>query len=590
MEIQVTYITANSRGQQQRDQQRVSGDLIEIGRGSQCQIHLKDVRIALQHARLQLTESGATIEAEAGRILVNGRAVEVAKLAAGDRIDAGPYRLVVEEPPAGISLALAVQLMVPLESRADARRFTIQAPRLSKRRLSYIGFLGTLLLCLAVPVAADFFGYPVTLSAKSEVDSTGAVVRLVSERFQQAWNPGPVAESHQPFADDCRSCHRFPFIQVRDLSCVACHTTIKEHVPKSELTGEKGQEFLNTRCAECHRDHKGPVIAPRSQEQCADCHRDLSRVATDATSKKVTDFRSDHPAFRVSLLDADHPEAIRRVRQSERGEKLSPDMVERSNLKFNHKLHVDPGGVRDPEGKRDAKGARDARGRRTVLKCADCHRPSEGGRLMAPISMEMHCQRCHSLAFEPQVTSRQVVHGDAAAMATMLREFYARLVLGDVPPGVNPPRDLPRMRPGAVLTYQDRQEALRIADQKANLVLREMFDVRQVCSTCHTVSHRGDGSWTVAQVRLAQVWMPQALFNHDKHKTEPCEKCHNVSLSTAAKDVAMPDIANCRKCHVGASKVAGKVTSDCATCHKFHSGRDYWHGVIQAQMLPRGTK
>ena len=26
-------------------------------------------------------------------------------------------------------------------------------------------------------------------------------------------------------------------------------------------------------------------------------------------------------------------------------------MVERSNLKFNHALHLDPGGVRDPEGK-----------------------------------------------------------------------------------------------------------------------------------------------------------------------------------------------------------------------------------------------
>jgi hypothetical protein len=36
--------------------------------------------------------------------------------------------------------------------------------------------------------------------------------------------------------------------------------------------------------------------------------------------------------------------------------------------------------------------------------------------------------------------------------------------------------------------------------------------------------------------------------------------------------------------------VAGKVTSDCATCHKFHAGRDYWHGVLQAQMLPRGKK
>ncbi len=329
-------------------------------------------------------------------------------------------------------------------------------------------------------------------------------------------------------------------------------------------------------------------MAPRAQEQCAECHRDVKSVAAEATSEKATDFRTDHPEFRLSLLDADKPDAIRRVRQSK---PASPDMVERSNLKFNHKLHLDPGGVRDPEGKRDAAGARDAQGRRTVLKCADCHQPNTGGLLMAPVSMEQHCQRCHSLAFEPQVTKRQVVHGEAAQIATMLREFYARLVLGDVPPDVNPPKDLPRMRPGAVLSYQERQQALRIADQKANLVMRELFDTRKVCSTCHEVSRpAGTAEWKVAPVRVAQVWMPQARFSHAKHSTEQCTKCHDVSASKDARHIAMPDIASCRDCHVGARPVTGKVTSDCATCHKFHEGSDFWHGVMQAQMLPPGKR
>ena len=44
----------------------------------------------------------------------------------------------------------------------------------------------------------------------------------------------------------------------------------------------------------------------------------------------------------------------------------------------------------------------------TVLHCGDCHQPEVGGRLMVPVSMEQHCQRCHSLAFEPEVTKRQV--------------------------------------------------------------------------------------------------------------------------------------------------------------------------------------
>jgi predicted CXXCH cytochrome family protein len=250
---------------------------------------------------------------------------------------------------------------------------------------------------------------------------------------------------------------------------------------------------------------------------------------------------------------------------------MPPEMVERSRLKFNHAVHLDPAGVRDPDGKRDPAGVRDAQGRRTVLDCASCHQPAEGGRLMAPVSMEQHCQRCHSLAFEPSVTTRQVVHGQDAEIATMLREFYARLVLGDVPPDVHPPEDLPRMRPGAVLTPEDRSRALAIADHKAKQVLRELFDTRQVCSTCHEVSPKaGEAGWAVAPVHLSSSWMPQAQFSHASHASENCARCHDVARSKDAKDVAMPAIESCRDCHVGAKPVAGKVTSDCATCHGFH--------------------
>ncbi|MDH5245127.1 MAG: cytochrome c3 family protein [Betaproteobacteria bacterium] len=603
MDIQVVFVTVNRRGQPQRDQLRVAGPSISIGRGTQCQIHLPDPRIALQHARITVSEDGATLEAASGRVQVNGHEVAGAQLAVGDRIEVGPYLLEVESPPAGLPLALSVTLAVPLPALAGGgRRFTLRPPRVSKRRLSYIAFIGTLLVCLLVPIAPELLGYPQTPAATMEPNRIAAepnrigaepsriehVVRTTSARLLQTWNPGPVSRAHQPVGADCLACHAFPFVQVRDVSCIACHKTIREHVPAAELTGKQGQAFRDTRCAECHRDHKGMQMAPYAQEQCADCHRDVKGVAADAKSGKATDFRTEHPEFRLSLLDADKPDAIRRVRQSK---PPSPDMVERSNLKFNHALHLDPGGVRDPEGKRDAAGVRDAQGRRTVLRCKDCHEPNEGGRLMAPVLMELHCQRCHSLAFEPKVTKRQVVHGDEEAIATMLREFYARLVLGDVPPDVNPPPDLPRMRPGAVVTYQQRQQALKIADEKAKLVLRELYETRKVCSTCHGVTRKADGTgWDVAPVRVAEIWMPQALFSHAKHATEKCSKCHDVAQSKDSKHIAMPDIAICRECHVGARAVAGKVTSDCATCHKFHAGRDYWHGVLQAQMLPRGTK
>jgi hypothetical protein len=461
------------------------------------------------------------------------------------------------------------------------RRVLLHAPRISKRRLSYLAFFGILLLCLLIPLAPDLFG---NRSADTEPNNTASTATVASEimpavagSFTRAWNPGPVSRSHQIFGNDCRTCHQFPFIQVRDQACVACHKSIKEHVPPVELTGPRGVAFQDTRCAECHRDHKGMQMAPRAQEQCTDCHRDVKSVATDARSGNITDFRGDHPAFRLSLLNADRPKEVTRVRQ---GATAAEGMVERSNLKFDHALHVDSRGIRDPESKK-----------RTVLKCGDCHQPDEGGRLMAPIVMEKHCQQCHSLAFEPKVTKRQVPHGDEAEIATMLREFYARLVLGDVPPDVNPPPNLPRMRPGSEVSYPERQQALRLAEQKAQLSLRELYQTREVCSTCHYISRKPDKSgWQVAPVRLARVWMPQALFTHAKHSTESCVTCHDVTRSSKAKDIAMPNIEKCRECHVGAHAVAGKVTSDCATCHKFHAGGDYWHAALQAQMQPRSTK
>ena len=595
MDIQISYVSINRRGQEQRDQRRIEGPLINVGRGSQCQLHLPDPRIALQHALITISDAGAVIAADPGRMVVNARTAESARLSVGDRIEVGPYLLEVEAPPPGVVLALVVSLVVPLSSfGGDGRRFELRPPRLSKRRLSYVAFFGTLLLCLLIPLSQDLLGYPAKppVAVKGQppvVDVQEHVVRNISTKLLPTLNPGPVSRAHQNFGDDCRACHEQPFIQVQDRACIACHKSIKEHVPVADLTGTKGHAFRDMRCAECHRDHKGIQMAPRSQEQCADCHRDVTAVAAKAKSGKVSDFADGHPEFRLSLLDANKPDAApTRVRMTQ---PASKDMVERSNLKFDHKLHMDPAGVRDPNGRMDPAGMRDAQGRPTVLKCSTCHQVNEGGRLIAPISMEKNCQSCHSLAFEPKITSRQVVHGDEAQIATMLREFYARLVLGDIPPDVSPPLDLPRMRPGAEMAFPERIQAMQVADQKAISVLRELFDTRQVCVTCHEVTSTGGSvGWRVAPVRVAKVWMPQAIFSHAKHKNEDCTKCHDIAKSTSSSTIAMPSVKVCQECHAGAAPVNGKVTSDCGMCHKFHAGRDYWNAELQAQTLPGGKK
>jgi hypothetical protein len=442
----------------------------------------------------------------------------------------------------------------------------------------------------------------------------------VADRFLQSWNPGPVSQAHQVIGSDCRACHQFPFVQVRDLSCVGCHKQIAAHVLPAAQSGESAShpssDEVYGRCTSCHRDHKGGQMAPHAQEECSACHRDVKSVVKDAGSGRATDFFRDHPEFRLSLRDAnkadDAPDAIRRVRQNDAA--AAADLTERSNLKFNHKLHLAQGGIRDRVGRlreatedrvgrtrEDTEGSRRAEGSRRVLRCGDCHQPGEGGRLMAPVTMAQHCQSCHSLQFEPGAPKREAVHGAPEDVLTMLREFYARLVLGDVPPGVTPPADLRRQRPGAVLTYQERGAALRVADQKANQAFSELISnqprkAREVCITCHDISRKGGSGtgWQVAPVRVAKEWLPQARFTHAKHLTVDCLACHNeVTRSEKSSDIAMPDIASCRGCHVSgrpAEHVEDKLASECSMCHSFHFGKQLWFGENQAQMRPRRNK
>jgi hypothetical protein len=581
--ILVTYITAGARGQVQREQRRLKGTSFSVGRGTKAQVQLPDGRVKLDHAHILVADTGVTIVADAGEIKAKGRTVKVAALMPGEDVEVGPYLLHVESAPSGVDLALTVTLAKPRISRS--RKALLQVflslPRLSKRRLSYLLFFTIIIAFLVLPSLPD-------LEKKMTLPMDGKQRGMMQEMstllgggFSQTWKPGPLSPSHQLFGDSCRTCHQIPFVPVRDAACLDCHKTLKDHVERWKLSGSRGLAFLETRCTECHSEHNGLPIAPRAQERCADCHRDIKSVALQARSENASDFRTGHPQFRLSLLDADHPDVLKRVRQ---GKPTSPDMVEHSNLKFNHALHLNPAGLRDPEGRRDANGMHDSQGNRTVLKCASCHTPEENGRFMAPVSMEKHCRQCHSLAFEPAVTKRQVPHGNEELVATTLREFYARLALGDTPPDINPPSDMPRVRPGAVLTYEDRQRVLKLAQQKADRVLNELYETRGVCVTCHTVQRIDSAAgWRVAPVKIAKTWLPHAMFRHADHATQSCTSCHDVRDSKRAEDIAMPSINRCRECHVGAQPQLDKVTSECALCHSFHSGHEAWQGAPKGQ-------
>ncbi|HJU40467.1 MAG TPA: cytochrome c3 family protein, partial [Tahibacter sp.] len=208
------------------------------------------------------------------------------------------------------------------------------------------------------------------------------------------------------------------------------------------------------------------------------------------------------------------------------------------------------------------------------LTCASCHVPDAGGLAMRPVAFESMCHDCHTLGFDTFAPDREVPHAKVAEVTFMLDEFYARRALEG---GVED-RDAPgfvqtRRRPGdPPLSRQEQLEAAAWARDKARKVADSVFTGR-ACVTCHAVTKPdATAGWRIAPVRVAGIWYDSARFSHDRHETMACKDCHAADASQAATDLLIPDIANCRQCHAGASG-GGKVASTCIDCHAYHQSK-----------------
>jgi cytochrome c553 len=121
--------------------------------------------------------------------------------------------------------------------------------------------------------------------------------------------------------------------------------------------------------------------------------------------------------------------------------------------------------------------------------------------------------------------------------------------------------------------------------------------------------------WKVTRVKLPDIWMPQAIFDHAAHGTSltPCSTCHAAETSKTASDVLMPGIETCRDCHGGergeaAPANAGtrppraplpgaqgtttastaRIPSACIDCHGFHGPEQpLWRSPVVKSALAR---
>ena len=208
--------------------------------------------------------------------------------------------------------------------------------------------------------------------------------------------------------------------------------------------------------------------------------------------------------------------------------------VEDQHIRFNHRKHLAPALIGGP------------------LACADCHVPQPDGRDFRPIRFEEHCAKCHRERLDPDIGT-EVPHGIQPprlkdwATAILLRSFLENPALA------TPPRragTAPEAPPDWTSVLRDRADA----------ALRSLLTPGRGCLLCHD----GDAERIVPPV-IPSNWLPKARFDHKTHRVERCADCHSAEGNVDAREVDVPGIQICQKCHG-----EGKASAACATCHAYH--------------------
>lgn len=397
----------------------------------------------------------------------------------------------------------------------------------------------------------------------------GLHVRSTAPTFlglDKVWNPGhPLDNAHKPWANDCKVCHSFPFVQVQDSDCKTCHDKIGDHVNKKTIHAH-GLE--NQACTDCHKEHNGDDSLSRQNKlytatNCAACHGDIKHSFDQTKTENVTDFAKKHPEFRYQIATA-NPEKLERVRYSE-----ATPLKEPTALKFPHDVHLSDKGIKSPQG-------------RVKMECNNCHKLNPDGLQFGTVNMKDHCQSCHDLKFEPAISNREVPHGSVELVLNTLREFYSYVQVNTVPID-NKPLTAPinLVRPGKEMpVVQSFVRSNGSAHSRAADAAISLFE-KTSCKVCHEVTRldekgregttgRDLPQWKITPIAPSHPWLTKSQFSHAKHTVADCTDCHSAKTSKKAEDVLMPDIKVCRDCHTGSERESNKLVSDCGLCHEFH--------------------
>lgn len=520
--------------QDRLDTKDVAGSRLVIGKGPNADLRLEHDAVALEHAWIQEEAGHYTLidRKSATGTYLKGKRIEKAPLADGDRITIGPFLLNVHLSGfAADALSLDVSPIAestePKQATAKSQRIDYAAAYALSQKFLNKTFLTVILTVGGVAVLAGFL-----FAAKGRI-----------------FRPGAVSDAHAMFANDCGRCH-VPWGGVTEQTCQECHAGPVHH---------KEQAFAPT-CMSCHPEHQGQKFLARAGNQnCVQCHANLKTKGNGPSQfqGKITDFSRDHPEFAVALKN-DGGE--KRLRLNETTARQS----DFSKIKLNHEVHLKPG-LKSPKGS-------------VQLACKDCHTPAVDGRLMKPVTYEVHCKDCHELGFDDQYPKRQVPHAEPEAVHAYLLRVYAEF-------------------PDERVSYPEapRRFPLLISPEKINPSLLQRIRRAEsqlygvTCKECHEVNQKSGALAEIEKPRIPVVWLAHARFSHKPHRILACASCHEgVFKSKETADVLLPGIETCRSCHRQQlfERQQATATTECAACHVYHNKTEErdWDGRFDVKL------
>jgi hypothetical protein len=365
------------------------------------------------------------------------------------------------------------------------------------------------------------------------------------------YSAGPVSSAHAFAEMRCEVCHtsvidpRIPRDSRPDpRSGFRAHTTDAACQTCHDAPAHAVNQTTPPACATCHQDHRGRVqLAKMDDGFCVECHGELKTTqGPPKVAIAVEGFPARHPEFAALKAGGDP-----------------------GRLRFNHAVHVKDS-IRGPKGPE-------------TLECASCHKPEMGRTgarargpattgLMAPITYDQACARCHPLFFDERI-EQAAPHVEAVKVRAFVQQAlvgYIREHPGDISKPDSAfrrvPLNFPRSPEPPARNGQEWVERRLAADE------RLLWN--KTCAECHdrrSENPTSAGLPSYAPTNLTKRWMPRAGFDHTPHLMVTCSSCHmGAEASTKTSDVLLPNQGVCATCHAP-SKGA---ESRCFECHQYH--------------------